>query len=109
MHLPPTVGQRVVFRIPARTANQLGQRSGGQDKVTASLEIARIEYLSGDRHVYGTLTGLGEETRVIARLPATITTPLEDGDKRDFAVHERDLRFFDAESGKQTAAQPARA
>jgi len=83
--------------------------SGNGDKVTASLEIARIEYLSGDRHVYGTLTGLGEETRVIARLPATITTPLEDGDKRDFAVHERDLRFFDADSGKQTAAQPARA
>jgi multiple sugar transport system ATP-binding protein len=45
---------------------------------------------------------------VIARLPATITTPLEDGDERDFAVHERDLRFFDAETGEQTAAQPAR-
>jgi multiple sugar transport system ATP-binding protein len=83
--------------------------SGNGDNVTASLEIARIEFLSGDRHVYGTLTGIGEETRVIARLPATITTPLEDGDKRDFAVHERDLRFFDAETGEQTAAQPARA
>src|SRR5215207_5752406 len=83
--------------------------SGNGDKVTARLDVARIEYLSGDRHVYGTLTGIGEETRVIARLPATITTPLEDGDKRDFAVHERDLRFFDAETGKQTAAQPARA
>jgi hypothetical protein len=35
--------------------------------------------------------------------------PLEEGDKRDFAVNERDLRFFDAETGKQTAAQPARA
>jgi multiple sugar transport system ATP-binding protein len=83
--------------------------AGNGNNVTASLEIARIEYLSGDRHVYGTLTGIGEETRVIARLPATITTPLEDGDKREFAVHERDLRFFDAETGKQTAAQPARA
>jgi multiple sugar transport system ATP-binding protein len=83
--------------------------SGNGDNVTARLDIARIEYLSGDRHVYGTLTGIGEETRVIARLPATITTPLEDGDTRDFAVNERDLRFFDAETGKQTAAQPARA
>jgi multiple sugar transport system ATP-binding protein len=83
--------------------------SGNGDNVTARLDVARIEYLSGDRHVYGTLTGIGEETRVIARLPATITTPLEDGDKRDFAVRERDLRFFDAETGKQTAAQPARA
>ena len=83
--------------------------SGNGDNVTASLEIARIEYLSGDRHVYGTLTGIGEETRVIARLPATITVPLEDGHTRDFAVHQRDLRFFDAETGEQTAVSPARA
>src|ERR687891_167440 len=77
--------------------------------LTARLSIARIEYLSGDRHVYGMLHGLGEETRVIARLPATVTVPLEDGDEREFAIHERDLRFFDAESGKQTAPQPVRA
>src|SRR5918999_1837470 len=77
--------------------------------LTARLSIARIEYLSGDRHVYGTLHGLGEETRVIARLPATVTVPLEDGDERKFAIHERHLRFFDAESGKQTAPQPVRA
>ena len=97
----------VAFRpenlLPAELA------SGNGEGVKASLDIARIEYLSGDRHVYGTLTGLGEETRVIARLPATITTPLEDGDTRDFAVHERDLRFFDAETGKQTATEPVRA
>jgi multiple sugar transport system ATP-binding protein len=83
--------------------------SGNGDRITASLDIARIEYLSGDRHVYGTLNGIGEEKRVIARLPATVTTPLEAGDVRDFAIHERDLRFFDAESGERTAARPVRA
>jgi len=82
---------------------------GDGSRVTVSLEIARIEYLSGDRHVYGAINGMGEETRVIARLPATVTTPLEDGEVREFAVHERDLRFFDAESGEQTHAQPVRA
>jgi multiple sugar transport system ATP-binding protein len=76
--------------------------------VTAQLDVARIEYLSGDRHVYGTVRGIGEETRVIARLPATVSTPIEAGEVRDFAVHERDLRFFDAETGKRTAAQPVR-
>jgi ABC-type sugar transport system ATPase subunit len=81
---------------------------GDGNKVTASLDIARIEYLSGDRHVYGTLNGIGEEARVIARLPATVTTPLEAGDAHEFAVHERDLRFFDAESGEQTHPQPVR-
>jgi ABC-type sugar transport system ATPase subunit len=81
---------------------------GDGSKVTATLEVARIEYLSGDRHVYGTLNGIGVETRVIARLPATVTTPLEAGDVREFAVHQRDLRFFDAVTGEQTAAQPVR-
>jgi len=77
--------------------------------LTARLSIARIEYLSGDRHVYGTLHGIGEGTRVIARLPATVTVPLEDGDEREFSIQERHLRFFDAESGEQTAPQPVRA
>jgi multiple sugar transport system ATP-binding protein len=83
--------------------------SGNGDRIDARLEVARIEYLSGDRHVYGTLNGIGEETRVIARLPATVTVPLEAGDVRDFAIHERDLRFFDAESGERTEARPVRA
>jgi ABC-type sugar transport system ATPase subunit len=82
---------------------------GDGNSVTVNFEIARIEYLSGDRHVYGSINGIGEETRVISRLPSTVTTPLEDGDIREFAVHERDLRFFDAESGERTAAQPLRA
>jgi ABC-type sugar transport system ATPase subunit len=81
---------------------------GDGSRVTASLEVARIEYLSGDRHVYGTLNGIGVKTRVIARLPATVATPLEAGDVHEFAVHERDLRFFDAVTGEQTAAQPVR-
>jgi multiple sugar transport system ATP-binding protein len=76
--------------------------------VTAQVDVARIEYLSGDRHVYATVRGIGEETRVIARLPATVGTPIEPGETRDFAVHERDLRFFDAETGTRTAARPVR-
>jgi multiple sugar transport system ATP-binding protein len=83
--------------------------SGDGDTLTASLEIARIEYLSGDRHVYGMLGGIGEPTRVIARLPATVTTPLEDGEVCEFAIHDRDLRFFDSETGKQTGARPVHA
>jgi ABC-type sugar transport system ATPase subunit len=81
---------------------------GDGNSVTVKFEVARIEYLSGDRHVYGAINGIGEETRVISRLPSTVTTPLEGGDVHEFAVHERDLRFFDAESGEQTAPQPLR-
>jgi multiple sugar transport system ATP-binding protein len=75
--------------------------------VRAQFDVARIEYLSGDRHVYGTVRGIGEETRVIARLPATVTVPIEGGETREFAVHERDLRYFDADTGRRTSGKPA--
>jgi multiple sugar transport system ATP-binding protein len=107
MNLVPRGDHLVGFRpeslLPAEVV------SGNGSNLTARLEIARIEYLSGDRHVYGRLHGLGEEARVIARLPATVTAPLQEGEQHEFAVHERDLRFFDAESGKQTEAQSVRA
>jgi multiple sugar transport system ATP-binding protein len=106
MNLVPRGDRLVGFRpenlLPAELV------SGNGSNVTARLEVARIEYLSGDRHVYGTLHGVGEETRVIARLPATVTMPLEGGESHEFAVHERDLRFFDADTGKRAAPQPAR-
>ena len=82
---------------------------GDGNTITAQFEIARIEYLSGDRHVYGTVRGIGEETRVIARLPATVATPIEAGEVHEFRVHEQDLRFFDAETGVRTAGEPVRA
>ncbi|WP_433180558.1 ABC transporter ATP-binding protein [Actinoallomurus sp. CA-150999] len=72
-------------------------------RVTMPLRVDRIEYLSGDRHVYGTVTRIGPETRVIARLPATVTTPLTDGQTREFAVPGDRMRFFDAEYGNRTA------
>jgi len=83
--------------------------AGDGSRVVAELEVSRIEYLSGDRHVYGTVRGIGEETRVIARLPATVATPIEIDETRRFAVHERDLRFFDADTGDRTSPRPVRA
>ena len=82
---------------------------GDGSRMTAQLEVSRIEYLSGDRHVYGTVKGIGEQTRVISRLPATVTTPIDVGETRSFAVHENDLRFFDTASGARTSPQPVRA
>ncbi|WP_367325673.1 ABC transporter ATP-binding protein [Streptomyces sp. HUAS ZL42] len=72
------------------------------ERVTTPLHIERIEYLSGDRHIYGTVTGLGEETRAIARLPATVTIPLHPGEEHDFAVGVERVRFFEEDSGKRT-------
>jgi multiple sugar transport system ATP-binding protein len=79
----------------------------GADVEKVSLAVDRLEYLSGDRHVYGTVTGIGEPTRVVARLPATVDTPVDPGQAYDFAVARTRLRFFAADSGLRTeAARP---
>src|SRR6266508_2134514 len=103
MNLVPVDGRLVGFRpehlLPTEDVR-------GAERTTMPLHVDRIEYLSGDRHVYGTVTGIGEPTRVIARLPATVTTPIAAGETHTFAVGADRLRFFDAESGLR---QPAMA
>jgi len=78
----------------------------GADRVTMPFHIDRVEYLSGDRHVYGTITGLGEDARVIARLPSTVSTPISPDERHEFAVPAQRLRFFDAESGQRSDPVP---
>ncbi|WP_328467840.1 ABC transporter ATP-binding protein [Actinoplanes sp. NBC_00393] len=67
-----------------------------------SLKVDRLEYLSGDRHVYGTATGVGEPTRVVARLPATVDADVAVGEEQQFLVPERRVRMFDSQSGART-------
>jgi multiple sugar transport system ATP-binding protein len=73
------------------------------ERVTMPFHIDRIEYLSGDRHVYGTVTGLGDKTRVIARLPATVTVPLRPDETHEFGCGVDRIRFFDADSGERSS------
>jgi multiple sugar transport system ATP-binding protein len=72
----------------------------GPEPLAVTLTVDRIEYLSGDRHVWGTATGAGEPTRVVARLPATVTTPLAAGDAHAFAVDRARVRRFDTATGR---------
>ncbi|RJL33112.1 ABC transporter ATP-binding protein [Bailinhaonella thermotolerans] len=103
MNLVPRDGRLVGFRpehlLPAEVVP-------AADRVGVRLAVDRLEYLSGDRHVYGTASGIGEPTRVIARLPATVLTPIEAGRTYGFAVRGEKLRFFDAASGER--AEPER-
>ena len=103
MNLVPRDGHLVGFRPehlwPVEAVSE-------QHRVTMPLKVDRLEYLSGDRHVYGSVTRIGEETRVIARLPATVVTPLNPGETHEFAVNADRLRFFDAQSGERTTSIP---
>ena len=105
MNLVPRDGVLVGFRpehlLPATLVH-------GDDQLVVPFEVDRVEHLSGDRHLYGTIRGLGAETRVIARLPATVTEPVEAGQELPFAVQAERLRFFDADSGERTEPVPVR-
>jgi multiple sugar transport system ATP-binding protein len=79
---------------------------GTDGHMVVHLDIHRIEYLSGDRHLHGLLTGVGEPAMVIVRLPATLLTPMEAGRTYEMVVRYDDLRFFDAET--QLAREPIR-
>jgi multiple sugar transport system ATP-binding protein len=70
------------------------------------LAVDRMEYLSGDRHLYGRISGIGQETRVVARLPATVTAPISAGEGYDFVVPRDRLRFFDASTGQRAEPVP---
>ncbi|HSQ04500.1 MAG TPA: ABC transporter ATP-binding protein [Burkholderiales bacterium] len=67
------------------------------------LSVTRVEYLGADRLVYGTLEAPHPPARVIARLPATVTIGVQQGDHPAFAVREHDLRQFDRASGRAMA------
>jgi multiple sugar transport system ATP-binding protein len=99
MNLVPRGSRLVGFRPESFLPAEIVEDGG--DITEARLDVTRVEYLSGDRHVYGTVRGIGEETRVIARLPTTVTTPIESGEEHEFRVRDRDLRFFDAETGER--------
>ncbi|HEX2027601.1 MAG TPA: ABC transporter ATP-binding protein [Nitriliruptorales bacterium] len=82
--------------------------AGNGNRWSLPFHVHRVEHLSGDRHLYGTVPAGREHVRVIARLPATVTTPVDPDTTYEFAVHERHLRFFDRVSGERTAPRPVR-
>ncbi len=87
------VGFRPETVLPAEV---LGGHLDGHRVFT--MDVHRIEYLSGDRHLHGIVTGLGEPTMAIIRLPATVLTPIEADSPYEFVVPDRKLKFFDRET-----------
>ncbi len=71
-----------------------------------SFHVNRVENLGSDRYLYGTVPGLDEHTKVISRLPSTVTIPVEPGREHRFTVAREDLKFFDKESGLRIPPRP---
>ncbi len=83
----------------------VGERDG---RMRFGFRVGRVEYLGSDRYVYGTVPEISGDDRVIARLPSTVTTPVDEGTTAPFAVAAANLRFFSTQSGERIEPQPLR-
>jgi ABC-type sugar transport system ATPase subunit len=108
MNLVPRDGVLVGFRpehlLPAAAVPAAVGVAGNGDRVVVRVSVDRVEYLSGDRHVYGTVHGIGEDTRVVARLPATLEVHVATGREHEFTVARDRLRFFNVHTGARAEA-----
>jgi multiple sugar transport system ATP-binding protein len=75
------------------------------DAVTVAFNVHRVENLGSERHLVGTVTGIGEDTRVISMLPSTVSVDVPVDETSEFVIRGADLRFFDKESGLRTERQ----
>ncbi len=82
--------------------------AGAQDGAAVRLpfRVTRVEYLGADRICYGVLEGRFAEAKVTAKLPSTLSTRVEPGRTHEFAVREKDLRFFETASGLRATPRP---
>ncbi|MFQ5924283.1 MAG: ABC transporter ATP-binding protein [Anaerolineales bacterium] len=64
-----------------------------------ALHVTRVEHLGADRLIYGEIADRDQDTKVVAKLPSSITNPVEAGIRYDFVVQREHLRFFDKTTG----------
>jgi len=76
------------------------------EAATVPFRVTRLEYLGADRLLYGVLKRPFPEKKVIAKLPSTVTASIHQGESHEFIVKEKDLKFFDRETGLRTAPRP---
>ena len=69
------------------------------DAVTVPFHVHRVENLGSERHLVGTISGIGPETRVIAMLPSTVSVDVPVDETSEFVIRGADLRFFDTDAG----------
>ncbi|MBI2115651.1 MAG: ABC transporter ATP-binding protein [candidate division NC10 bacterium] len=76
------------------------------EAASVPFRVTRLEYLGADRLLYGVLERPFPEQKVIAKLPSTVTTSIRQGETHEFVVKEKDLKFFDRDTGSRSAPRP---
>ena len=94
------------FRLGFRPEHFLPKtlKDGSDNTRIFQYYVKRVEYLGSDRLVYGYVRGHDSEL-TLAKVPSNIRVSLDVEDDYEFAVHNRDLKFFDTRSGQRIAPQ----
>src|SRR2546428_701754 len=83
-----------------------GAYSTQEPLVHVWFRVDRVENLGSDRLLYGVLRDLAPDVKMIINLPFTVHLPVTEGQAYEFSVKQKDLKFFDKESGLRIAARP---
>ena len=96
-HSDVIVGFRPEHFLPA-------QMISDSARVSFRFRVGYAEYLGAERILYGHLEGTQFSAKeVISRLAARVSASYQVGSVYDFAVPERELRFFDRQTEKRTS------
>ena len=91
------VGFRPEDFLPREALEERGRLTAFPFRVT------RVEFLGADRLAYGVMEGQFPDSKVIAKLPSTVTVALQPAKTYESAVGEKELKFFDKATGLRTA------
>ena len=93
-----TVGFRPEHLLPAASAAEKGPA------IPIRLHLTLEEYLGAERILYGQVQGgRFDGKKVISRIPSAQDGQFSEGSDHEFAVAEKDLKFFDRQKGTRTA------
>ncbi len=79
---------------------------GNEALVTLWFQVHRIENLGASRLLYGNLRDAFQQEKVIAHLPSTMHVHIVPGTAYEFAVKEKDVKYFDRSTGLRTGSKP---
>ena len=73
---------------------------------TFQFRVTRVEHLGADRLLYGVLGDPFPHDKIISDIPSTMTLLIQQGEMHEFAVKQKDLKFFDRTTGLRTTPRP---
>ncbi|MGH7776231.1 MAG: ABC transporter ATP-binding protein [Candidatus Dormibacterales bacterium] len=102
MNLVERDGLLVGFRPEVALPDSPSAPLGGGFRLRG--RVTRIENLGSDRHVYMSVKDASGEARIVAKLRSAAPFAAAVDSEAEVVVQRQDLRFFEKESGRRTAA-----